>query len=43
MCAHTSREGDEREAKKENLKQEPRSVQSLMWSSIPRPWDHNLC
>ena len=32
----------EREIEKENLKQAPCSVQSLMQGSIPRPWDHDL-
>ena len=32
----------ERGREKENTKQAPCSVQSLMQSSIPRPWDHDL-
>ena len=31
-----------RERERENPKQAPYSVQSPMWSLIPRPWDHDL-
>ena len=40
MCRHQWGRGRKREG--ENLKQAPCSVQSLTWSSIPHPWDHDL-
>ena len=37
------REGEGgRERDNEYLRQAPRSAQSLMWGSIPQPWDHDL-
>ena len=31
-----------REGERENLKQAPCSVWSLMWGLVPQPWDHDL-
>ena len=41
MRGGREREGG-REGGREGIKQVPLSAQSLMWGSIPRPWDHDL-
>ena len=38
----SGREGQREKRERENLKQAPRSAQSLMPGSMPRPWDHDL-
>ena len=39
-CTHTSRRRGDRG--RENPKQVPSPVQSLMWGSVSGPWDHDL-
>ena len=33
---------NEGEGQRDNLEQAPHSAQSLMWGSIPQPWDQDL-